>query len=68
MIYPWIKSFPVEWPTVIAVLKDYKRKLYYCSVKWRFPGGDRVKCNIDRANKAYPGSELIWVLYEEQKW
>jgi len=50
MMYPWIKSFPVEWPTVIAVVKDYKPKLYYCSVKSRFPEGDRVKCNTDGAS------------------
>lgn len=54
-LYPWMKIGNKSWPHTIALLKEYKPRLYCLGVTWQFPEKDKLKCNIDGACWGNPG-------------
>ncbi|KAK6784515.1 hypothetical protein RDI58_017970 [Solanum bulbocastanum] len=59
MKYPWIKV-PREWGKIVKVLKEYKPRLHYCTVSWRKPYSDTLKCNTDGVSGGILGKVLMF--------
>ncbi|WMV42196.1 hypothetical protein MTR67_035581 [Solanum verrucosum] len=55
-----------DWPHIVNLLKEYKPRLHYYCVTWKFPARDRVKCNTDGACRGNSGmSALVFCVRDE---
>ncbi|KAK6789735.1 hypothetical protein RDI58_013535 [Solanum bulbocastanum] len=48
-LYPWMKIGKKSWPYTIAMLKEYRPRLYCLGVTWQFPKKNKLKFNTDGA-------------------
>ncbi|KAH0712315.1 hypothetical protein KY285_007875 [Solanum tuberosum] len=58
-LYPWMKIGKVDWSHMVTLLKEYKPRLHYYSVTWKFPERNKVKCNTDGARKGNPRKSAL---------
>lgn len=66
-MYLWIINWEGEFATVVYILRNYKPKLHYCNVVWRFPEKNTLKYNTDGASKGNPGISVCAFCVRDDK-
>ncbi|XP_060182870.1 uncharacterized protein LOC132612794 [Lycium barbarum] len=52
---PWLRNIPHDWPHMVKYLEDYRPRIGYKMVQWKFLDACWFKCNTDGASRGNPG-------------